>query len=35
VVPYSQRPPWTQAPRRVLSCYSMDGYACIDPHVSA
>jgi hypothetical protein len=31
LVPYSQTPPWEQAPVRVLSCYSREGYACVEP----
>jgi hypothetical protein len=30
IVSVSQRPPWNQKPRKVLSCFSMPGYACVD-----
>jgi hypothetical protein len=30
MVSYSQRPPWKQPKRKVLSCYTVDGYHFTD-----
>ncbi len=29
-VPMNQRPPWTQSPREVLSCFQQKGYVFVE-----
>lgn len=33
-VSISQTPPWRQKATKVLSCYSVQGYVFIEPHVN-